>query len=263
MATSNLPLLELSQVCLTMENSSIFDDINLTVREGDRVAICGRSGVGKTTLLRCISILVPISSGVIRYNGNLVAQADGRHLRMSMDENLYRSQIVMVFQGFNLWPNRTVRENIMEGPRFVKRLPLQEARERAEDLAERFDIAAKLDSYPGELSGGQRQRVALARGLAMEPRVLLLDEITSSLDPPLAADVLFYLEKELTGVTLLFVTHYLEFARSLATRLIFLHKAPNREPASIFLDCPIEDLDGSVETVPQFREYFRPLARLR
>jgi ABC-type polar amino acid transport system ATPase subunit len=261
--TSNSPLLELSQVGLTLAKNPIFADISLAVREGDRIAICGRSGVGKTTLLRCVSLLVPMSSGEIRYDGDLVAQADGRRLRWLMDENLYRSQIVMVFQGFNLWPNRTVRENIMEGPLFIKHLKLQEARERAENLAERFDISAKLDSYPGELSGGQRQRVALARGLAMEPRVLLLDEITSSLDPPLAADVLFYLEKELTGVTLLFVTHYLEFARSLGTRFIFLHKTASSEPAGIFLDRPVDELDGSLQIVPQFKEYFQPLARLR
>jgi len=140
---------------------------------------------------------------------------------------------------------------------------LREARARARDLAERFDIAGKLDSYPGELSGGQRQRVALARGLAMEPSVLLLDEITSSLEPPLAADVLYYLERELTGVTLLFVTHYLEFARTLGNRFVFLHQEEAGGPSSILLDRPIAELEGSLEREPAFREYFRPLAHLR
>src|SRR6202035_141009 len=252
----------MSHVGLKLAKTPILDDISLSVAEGDRIAICGRSGVGKTSLLRSISLLNPISSGTILYQGAAVAQADGRRLRLFMDENLYRSQVVMVFQGFNLWPNRTVGENIIEGPRFVKKLRVREARARARDLAERFDIAGKLDRYPGELSGGQRQRVALARGLALEPRVLLRDDIPSSLPPPLAADVLFYLEKELTGVTVLFVTHYLEFARTLANRFIFLHQEAIGEPSRIFIDLPIAELDGSLEKVPQFREYFHPLARL-
>jgi ABC-type polar amino acid transport system ATPase subunit len=260
--TVNGPLLELSQVAVKLEKSLVLGNVDLEIREGDRIAVCGRSGVGKTSLLRCISLLLPISAGEICYHGTPAVRADGRRTRVLVDENRYRSEIVMVFQAFNLWPNRTVLENIMEGPRFVKKMPLKEARRQAENLAERFDIAHKLYNYPGELSGGQRQRVALARGLAMEPRVLLLDEITSSLDPPLAADVLFYLEKELTGVTLVFVTHYLEFARSLANRFLFLHRNGNGGPSSIFIDGPIAEIDASLERVPQFREYFRPLARL-
>jgi len=257
------PILALENVSAAYKGDRILSKVDLCIAEGERIAICGRSGVGKTTLLRCVSLLTPIAAGSISYRGTVVTDANSGKARVAVDENAYRQKVCMVFQSFNLWRNMTVLENIMEGPRFAKNVPFEEARQTALDVCERLDIDGKISAYPGELSGGQRQRVALARALAMKPSVLLLDEITSALDPPLAADVLSHLERELTDVTVLFVTHYMEFARSLASRVVFLHLDDSSRGARLLVDQPIEQLDAVLTTSPEFRDYLQPLRRLR
>lgn len=256
-------LLQLVGVDAGYGDGLVVSQVNLDVRSGDRLAICGRSGVGKSTLLRLIALLTPITNGKIVYDSTTIVEAHAGRATVKVDENEYRSRVCMVFQSFNLWRNKTVLQNITEGPRYVQNMDPLEARDIARGLCTRWDIDDKIDAYPGDLSGGQRQRVALARALAMRPSVLLLDEITSALDPPLAADVLRYLERELSDVTVLFVTHYMEFARSLANRFVFLHADIEGSSARIHIDERISELDRFLAESPAFRDYLKPLARLR
>lgn len=254
--------LHLEDVGVDVGTTRILDGVNLSVHEGDRIAICGGSGVGKTTLLRTIALLSPLTSGSLSFDGQLIAHANDGRCEILVDENAYRIRVGMVFQSFDLWANKTVLENVTEGPRYVKGLSRKKAQELAEQICDRLDIENQIHKYPNELSGGQRQRVALARCLAMEPEVLLLDEITSALDPPLAADVLWYLEQELTEVTLLIVTHYMEFARRLANRFVFLHARNQDEPGRVVIDDSLEKLDEFLSGVPEFADYLKPMGRL-
>ncbi len=255
-------LLHLNDVGVNAGKMRILEGVNLSIHEGEKIAICGSSGVGKTTLLRVIALLSPFQSGSIRFDGQVIAQANNGRCEILVDENAYRVRVGMVFQSFDLWANKTVLENVTEGPRFVKGFSSKKAGEMAKEICDRLDIENQLDKYPNELSGGQRQRVAMARCLAMEPDVLLLDEITSALDPPLAADVLWYLEQELTDVTLLLVTHYMEFARRLADRFVFLHATDQEAPGRVVIDDSLEKLDEFLAGVPEFANYLRPIGRL-
>lgn len=254
--------LELKDIGVSLGGAKILEGIKLSVNEGDRTAICGGSGVGKTTLLRAIALLSPLDTGSLAFCGEVIAEARNGKTNILVDENDYRQHVGMVFQSFDLWANRTVLENVTEGPRYVKGLSRGAARDVANDICSRLDVEQHLTKYPNELSGGQRQRVALARCLAMEPAVLLLDEVTSALDPPLAADVLWYLEKELQDVTLLIVTHYMEFARRLANRFVFLRASRRGGPAQVRIDESLEELDAFLEKDPDFADYLRPIRRL-
>ncbi len=202
------------------------DGVSLSVAAGEVVCLIGPSGSGKSTLLRCINFLEEPTSGVVRVNGRRVGwhEHDGRTRRVSGRELARtRAEIGMVFQHFYLWPHMVALENVIEGLVTVKGMPVGEAAARGRALLEKVGLADKIEVYPEHLSGGQRQRVAIARALAMEPRVMLFDEPTSSLDPELVGEVLRVMEHVARdGMTMLVATHELGFARRVADRVVFL-----------------------------------------
>ncbi len=207
--------------------------LNLTVGEHEVICLIGASGSGKSTLLRCINLLEPIDAGSIVVHGRSIT-APG------VDTNAVRRQIGIVFQSFNLFPHMTVMRNITIAPMKALRLSAAEARERAQQLLDRFGLADKADEYPERLSGGQQQRVAITRALAMEPDIMLLDEITSALDPELVAEVLDVIrELAAGGMTMLIATHEMGFAKDIANRVCFLDQGVILEegpPQQIFSD---------------------------
>ncbi|WP_405418366.1 amino acid ABC transporter ATP-binding protein [Marinobacter flavimaris] len=198
-------------------DNHVLKGIDLRINVGEVVSIIGRSGSGKSTLLRCINGLETYSEG-----GIIVDQ-----LEVTDDESQIRKlskSIGMVFQHFNLFPHLTVGQNITLAPKLVRKLPAAEAEATAREMLQKVGLQDKFDSYPGELSGGQQQRVAIARSLAMKPKVLLCDEITSALDPELVGEVLKVLETlAADGMTLVLVTHEMNFARDIGDRVIFMH----------------------------------------
>jgi polar amino acid transport system ATP-binding protein len=190
--------------------------IDLAVREHEVVCLIGASGSGKSTLLRCINLLEPIDAGRILIAGADITLPD-------VNENKVRRGIGIVFQAFNLFPHMSVLANVTLGPRRVLRVPQAEADRRATELLGRFGLADKREEYPDRLSGGQQQRVAIVRALAMNPELLLLDEITSALDPELVAEVLSVVrELAAGGMTMIIATHEMGFARDIANRVCFL-----------------------------------------
>ncbi|NCB56152.1 MAG: amino acid ABC transporter ATP-binding protein [Gammaproteobacteria bacterium] len=207
----------------------VLKGIELKIAAGEVISIIGRSGSGKSTLLRCINGLEKFDDGAIIVDRQAVSD-DENHLR-----ELSRS-VGMVFQNFNLFPHMTVAENVMLAPRLVLKKSRSECRELAENMLVKVGLADKADQFPGNLSGGQQQRVAIARSLAMNPKVLLCDEITSALDPELVGEVLKVLEQlKAEGMTLVLVTHEMNFARDVGDRIVFMHQGkvwesgPSRE----------------------------------
>ncbi len=195
----------------------VLKDVSLHVHKGEVVVIIGRSGSGKSTLLRCVNGLEPIDSGSIWFESRQV-------IRTPRDLRDLRKQVGFVFQNFNLFPHLTALQNVALGPRVVKRVPKREAESRAMEELSRVGLADKCDSYPANLSGGQQQRVAIARGLAMDPKLMLFDEVTSALDPELIGEVLKVMEDLAnSGMTMLSVTHEMGFARHVADRVVFMH----------------------------------------
>ena len=194
----------------------VLDGIDLTLAEHEVVCLIGASGSGKSTLLRCVNLLEPVDEGRIFLDGQEITAAD-------VDENRARQRIGIVFQAFNLFPHMSVLDNVTLGPRKALRTPRHEAEERATELLGRFGLADRRADYPDRLSGGQQQRVAIVRALAMRPEVMLLDEVTSALDPELVAEVLNVI-RELAegGMTMLIATHEMGFARDIAHRVAFL-----------------------------------------
>ncbi len=194
----------------------VLDDFSLEVAKGEVVCIIGPSGSGKSTALRCIN-------GLETYDRGTITIDDVRVDRNEPSIHALRSEVGMVFQRFNLFPHRTALENVMEGPVYVKRVTPGEARARALALLAKVGLAEKADAYPDRLSGGQQQRVAIARSLAMEPKVILFDEPTSALDPELVGDVLHVmLQLAREGMTMVVVTHEIGFAAEVAGRVLFL-----------------------------------------
>jgi polar amino acid transport system ATP-binding protein len=192
--------------------------IDLAVEQHQVVCLIGASGCGKSTLLRCVNALEPIDEGQIRLDGEVVS-GEGT------DVDRLRRDVGIVFQSFNLFPHMRVLDNVTLGPRRIHRLSRDEAEVRALELLERVGLAAKAAAYPDQLSGGQQQRVAIVRALAMNPRVLLLDEITSALDPELVAEVLGIVrDLAAEGLTMLLATHEMSFAREVAHTVCFLHE---------------------------------------
>ncbi|WP_338477609.1 amino acid ABC transporter ATP-binding protein [Pseudomonas trivialis] len=210
-------MIEVRQLQKHYGSHRVLHGVDLDVARGEVVCLIGPSGSGKSTLLRCINALEAYDGGVINVFGETVQ-------RGSKTVHALRSRMGMVFQRFNLFPHRTVLENVMEGPVYVKREPLQHAREEALALLEKVGLSAKADAYPEQLSGGQQQRVAIARALAMKPEAMLFDEPTSALDPELVGDVLEVMRTLADeGMTMIVVTHEMGFAREVADRVCFLH----------------------------------------
>ena len=226
-----MPLLEIDNVRKTFGQVEVLRGISLDVDEHTVITLIGASGSGKSTLLRCINALESIDSGEIRLHGDRVS---GK----GIDVDALRLEVGIVFQSYNLFPHMTVLQNITLAPRKVLRHPPALAEERAIALLKRIGLEAKANEYPDRLSGGQQQRVAIVRAMAMEPRLLLLDEITSALDPELVAEVLNIVRDLATqGMTMMLATHEMSFAREVSTKVCFLHQGIIHEegpPEQIF-----------------------------
>jgi polar amino acid transport system ATP-binding protein len=212
-----MSLVEITNVTKHFGALKVLDGISLNVQRGEIIAIIGRSGSGKSTLLRCINGLEPIQAGRIVVDGITVndPKTDLRRLRQ---------RVGIVFQSYNLFPHLSVARNITLAPTVVKGMPEQRALEIARDVLRRVGLEDKLAAYPDELSGGQQQRVAIARSLAMQPKLMLFDEITSALDPELTGEVIKVLEDMASsGMTMLLVTHEMGFARRFGSLVVFMH----------------------------------------
>jgi len=223
--TDTTPAIQLQGVVKRFGDNVVLDGLDFTVAQGDRVTLIGPSGSGKTTILRLLMTLEEADGGLIYVDGEPYTHEMRGTKRVPIPEkrrSLVRRRVGMVFQQFNLFPNMTVLENIIEAPIHVLGKPRAEAIASAEALLDRVGLADKRDERPTKLSGGQQQRVAIARALAMEPDILLLDEVTSALDPELVADVLGVLRNiaETTDITMLIVTHEMQFAREVSNRVL-------------------------------------------
>jgi polar amino acid transport system ATP-binding protein len=225
------PFVDIRDVFKRFGSNEVLHGVHLTVDEHEVVCLIGPSGCGKSTLLRCINALEPINDGEIRIDGERVS---GR----GVDLNALRADVGIVFQSFNLFPHMSVVQNVALAPRRVLKMSKRDALDRADALLERIGLLEKRDDYPDRLSGGQQQRVAIVRALAMQPRVLLLDEVTSALDPELVSEVLTLVgELAREGMTMLLATHEMGFARSVANKVAFLYRGQIEEigpPAQIF-----------------------------
>ena len=223
--------LEIQGLSKSFGKLKVLRGIDLEVAEHEVVCLIGASGSGKSTLLRCINLLEPIDTGRVTVLGEEIT-------RRGVDVNRIRRRIGIVFQSFNLFPHMSVLRNVTLGPRKALGLSRAQAEEQATALLDRFGLAEKRDEYPDRLSGGQQQRVAIVRALAMEPALLLLDEVTSALDPELVAEVLDVIRELATGgMTMVIATHEMGFARDVANRVCFLDGGQILEqgtPAEIF-----------------------------
>jgi polar amino acid transport system ATP-binding protein len=226
------PIVRITALRKSYGNNEVLKGIDLDVKRGEVIAIIGKSGSGKSTLLRCINGLEVFQDGSLTVDGKPLLHESA----MAMRE--LRQHVGMIFQSFNLFPHLTVGKNVMLAPTLVKKRSSMEAASQARKLLTRVGLAEKFDAVPDQLSGGQQQRVAIARALAMEPAVLLCDEITSALDPELVGEVLRVVESLADeGMTLLMVTHEMSFARKVSDRVIFMHQGRVHEmgpPAELF-----------------------------
>ncbi len=214
--TSRPPLVELAHIRKRFGDNVVLDGIDLVIGRGEAVVVAGPSGSGKSTLLRCINGLESIDGGSIHFEGQRVDAASRGVVRL-------RAEIGMVFQQFNLFPHKTVLDNVVLAPIHVKGVPRAEAAERGRRLLERVGIPEKARDYPADLSGGQQQRVAIARALAMDPKLMLFDEPTSALDPEMIREVLDVMRGLASdGMTMVVVTHEMGFAREVCDRMVFI-----------------------------------------
>lgn len=224
-------ILEVSKLTKSFDGgSAVLNEINFSIKKGEVVVVVGPSGCGKSTFLRCLNFLEQIDSGEILLDGKKI-DTSAKALPK------YREKIGMVFQSYELFPHKTVLENVMLAPLLVQKRNKAEVKAEAEKLLARVGVAEKKDMYPRQLSGGQKQRVAIVRSLIMHPEVLLLDEITAALDPEMVREVLqVVLELAKEGMTMLIVTHEMDFAKAVADRVIFLDQGEiiEEEPPEIF-----------------------------
>ena len=206
----------------------VLKNVSLTVEQKEVICIIGPSGAGKSTYLRCLNRLETIDEGQIYLEDKLLFDCHkGKdRVKMSQDERTKALlEIGMVFQRFNLFPHKTALENVMLAPVNVRKIPVKEAEEKSKAILDRVGLSDKFDAYPAKLSGGQQQRVAIARALAMEPKIMLFDEPTSSLDPELVGEVLAVMKKlAKAGMTMLVVSHEMGFAREVADRVVFMYE---------------------------------------
>lgn len=226
-------IIRVEELSKSFGEHQVLRKIDFSVNKGDVICILGSSGSGKSTLLRCINQLETQTYGKIYFNGKELG-------KKQREINEYRSKVGMVFQSFNLFNNKTVLENCMTGTRKVLHLSKDEARERAISHLKSVGMAPFINAYPAQLSGGQKQRVAIARGLCMNPEVLLFDEPTSALDPEMVGEVLNVMKTlAKTGLTMLIVTHEMGFARDVSTRVLFMDKGyivEDAPPEKFFTD---------------------------
>ena len=211
-----MSFVDVKNVSKSFGELQVLHDVDLTVEEHNVVCLIGASGSGKSTLLRCLNLLERVDQGEIVIDGQAITNGH-------VDVNALRRKIGIVFQAYNLFPHMTVLDNVTLAPTKVRGVSRREARDRARDLLNRIGLAEKAQEFPDRLSGGQQQRVAIARALAMEPKLMLLDEITSALDPQLVAEVL-QLVRELaeSGMTMILATHEMSFAKEVADKVCFL-----------------------------------------
>jgi len=228
-------IVDIRQLRKRYGDNEVLKGVDLDVRRGEVIAIIGKSGSGKSTLLRCINGLEEFQDGALHVDGQPLKHDDAKSMRE------LRQHVGMIFQGFNLFPHLTVGRNVMLAPTLVKKARPEANDQAARKLLARVGLAEKFDAWPDQLSGGQQQRVAIARALAMQPSVLLCDEITSALDPELVGEVLKVVESLADeGMTLLMVTHEMSFARRVSDRVVFMHAGRIHEigpPEQIF-DAP-------------------------
>jgi polar amino acid transport system ATP-binding protein len=244
---SGASVVEITALRKSYGTNEVLKGIDLQVKSGEVIAIIGKSGSGKSTLLRCINGLETFQEGALRVDGKPLLHESA----MAMRE--LRQRVGMIFQSFNLFPHLTVGKNIMLAPTLVKKKDGSAAAAQARKLLERVGLGEKFDATPDQLSGGQQQRVAIARALAMEPAVLLCDEITSALDPELVGEVLRVVESLADeGMTLLMVTHEMSFARKVSDRVIFMHQGRVHEMG------PPEQLFGAPQT-PELKQFLSSL----
>jgi len=238
-----MSLVELHAIHKSFGELEVLKGIDLTIDEGQVIALIGKSGSGKSTLLRTINGLEQIDSGVIMVGGKKISERDTDLLAL-------RLQVGMVFQQFNLFPHYTALENVMLSPQVVKKQSKAEAKQIAEEMLAKVGLADKMMHYPDQLSGGQQQRVAIARALAMKPKVLLCDEVTSALDPELVNEVLAVVRQLAEeGMTLVMVTHEMRFAREVCDKLVFMHQGRIHEtgdPEEVFSNPKTPELSSFV-----------------
>ena len=224
-------LIEVKDLYKSFGQHKVLKGINTTISKGEVVAIIGPSGCGKSTFLRSLNLLEEPTSGTVTFEGTDITDE-------SVDINKMREKMGMVFQQFNLFPNMTIRENIMLAPVKRGKMTKEEAAERADELLARISLLDKADAYPAQLSGGQKQRIAIIRALAMNPDVMLFDEPTSALDPEMVGEVL-ELMRELAaeGMTMVVVAHEMGFAKEVASRILFINEGviqEDNEPKELF-----------------------------
>lgn len=237
-----MPVVVAEDVRKSFGSLTVLDGVSLSVSEGELIAVIGRSGSGKSTFLRCLNGLETPDSGQITVAGH--ALAPGEEALRAL-----RQDVGMVFQSYNLFPHLTVGKNIELAPRLVKKIGKAEASDIARSVLAEVGLAEKYDAFPEQLSGGQQQRVAIARSLAMRPKVMLFDEVTSALDPELTGEVLKVMEGlSRSGMTMLLVTHEMAFARKAASRVVYFHQGRIHEQG------PPEEFFGAPKT-PELQQF--------